>query len=142
MVLGPVRKDRIETASIREIQMMQRRAVLAALGSAVAASFAPVGVLASTRRSECQLYSNVVGSLFQLMDSSGDVTTARLVAVDDGPTCPGLEQFSIALEGEHLTEGLFDIDHPVIGRSKIALFRCGPPRSDRNRYRAYFSRFT
>jgi hypothetical protein len=122
--------------------MMQRRAVIAAFGSAIATSFVPVSLLASTKRSQRELYSNVLGNQLKLKNPSGEVTTARLVSVDEGPTCPGLEQFSIAFEGEHLTEGLFDVGHPDLVRSQIALFRCGPPDSGRNRYRAYISTFT
>jgi hypothetical protein len=139
--LSTVQLNRIETGSLRENQMMQRRAVLAALGSAMAVSVVPVQALAGTKLSERELYSDNLGGRFKFKGSGGEVTTARLVAVDDGPRCRGLEQFSVAFEGEGVTEGLFEMDHPELGRSQIALFRCGPPGAGRNRCRAYFSKF-
>jgi hypothetical protein len=121
--------------------MLKRRAVLGALGSVMAASFMPVNVLAGTRLSQRNQYSRLIGSRIRFRDAEGSVTTARLVALDDGPQCPGLEQFSVVFEGEHLGEGVYEIFHPDMGNSRLAFTASGRPGPERNLFRAYFSNF-
>ena len=121
--------------------MLKRRAVLGALGSVMAASFMPVNVLAGTKLSQRDQYLRLIGSRVRFRDAEGSVTMARLVALNDGPRCPGLEQFSVVFEGEHLGEGVYETFHPEMGNSRLAFTASGRPGPGRNRFRAYFSNF-
>ena len=58
--------------------MLQRRAVLAAFGSAMAAAIVPVNVLASTSVSCREQLSELLGRSFRLKSPAGDIVTARL----------------------------------------------------------------
>jgi hypothetical protein len=121
--------------------MLQRRAVLAAFGSAMAAAMAPFGVLAGTNLSRRNQLSELMGCSFHIADPSGEKTTARLVALDDGPRCPGLEQFSVVFEGADLCEGLHEVYHHDTGRFLISLMPSGESGSRQIRKRAFFSTF-
>ena len=61
--------------------------------------------------------------------------------MDDGPQCPGLEQFSIVFEGNDLTEGLYRVYHRQTGSLLISLMPSGEPGSRKNRKRVFFSTF-
>jgi len=121
--------------------MLHRRAVLAALSSALAAAMAPASVFAGTNVTRREQFSALLGHSFRFATSAGDTVVAKLVSVDEGPQCSGLEQFSIAFEGESITEDRYEARHPDFGKLKITLIRSGPPGSKRNRHRAYFSNF-
>ena len=121
--------------------MLQRRAVLAALSSAMAAAIVPVNVLASTSVSCREQLSPLLGHSFRLRNPAGDIVTARLVAVDDGPDCPGLEQFSIVFDGDDLDDGLYDTYHPEMDGMTISLMPSEVPGSNQTRKRAHFSVF-
>lgn len=121
--------------------MLQRREILAALSSATMATFVPGSVLAGTGLTIREKFFDLQGRCFRLTDSTGDVTTARLVTVDDGPSCPGLEQFSVVFECGDVTEGLYEVYHRETGRLLINLQRSGAPGSGTNRQRASFSNF-
>jgi hypothetical protein len=102
---------------------------------------APASVFAGTNVTRREQFSELLGHNFRFATSVGDTVVAKLVSIDEGPQCPGLEQFSIAFEGESITEDLYEVRHPVIGKLNITLIRSGPPGSKRNRHRAYFSNF-
>ena len=121
--------------------MVQRREILAALTSATAATFVPGSVLFGTELTLREQFSDLQNRCFRLMDSTGDVTTARLVALDDGPRCPGLEQFSVVFECDDITQGLYEIYHRNAGRLLINLQRSGAPGTGKNRQRACFANF-
>ncbi len=121
--------------------MLERRAFLAALGSAVVASAVPVNVLASTNLSCREQLSQMLGRNFRLKSPAGDIVTARLIAVDEGLDCRGLEQFSIVFEGDNLDDGLYDTYHPDMDGLAITLMPSEAPGSGRIRKRAYFSVF-
>lgn len=121
--------------------MLERRAFLAALGSAVVVSAVPISVLASTNLSCREQLSQMLGRNFRLKSPAGDIVTAQLVEVDDGPDCPGLEQFSIVFEGDDLDDSLYDTYHPEMDGLAISLMPSEVPGSGRIRKRAYFSVF-
>ena len=122
--------------------MLQRRAVLAALGSAMAVSFAPIKVLAGTKVTRRNQFAELIGARLQLEDSEGNATVARLVTLDDGPRCPGLEQFSIVIEGDGLVDGIHEVHHRDIGRLHISLMDSETIAMGRTRKRAFFCMFT
>jgi hypothetical protein len=121
--------------------MLQRRAVLAALGSAMATAIAPVSVLANPKQTRRDQFSELLGHSFRVADPAGEVMTARLVALDDGPRCRGLEQFSIVLEGDALTDGIYEVYHRDTGKLLVSLMPSGELGSTRRWKRAYFSYF-
>ena len=122
--------------------MLQRRAVLAALGSAMAASFAPINLLAGTKVTRRNQFAALIGDRLQLKDPDGSVTVARLATLDDGPRCPGLEQFSIVIEGDGLVDGIHEVHHRDIGRLRISLMQSEAIAMGRTRMRAFFCTFT
>lgn len=122
--------------------MLQRRAVLAALGSAMAVSFAPIKVLAGTKVTRRNQFAELIGDRLQLKDSEGNVTVARIATLDDGPHCPGLEQFSIVIEGDGLVDGIYEMHHRDIGRLRISLMHSEAIAMGRTRKRAVFCTFT
>ena len=122
--------------------MLQRRAVLAALGSAMAASFAPIKVLAGTKVTRRNQFAELIGDRLQLKDPEGNVTVARLATLDDGPQCRGLEQFSIVIEGDGLIDGIHKVHHRDIGRLRISLLHSETIAMGRTRKRAFFCTFT
>jgi hypothetical protein len=122
--------------------MLQRRAVLAALGGAMATAIVPANVLASAAATQREQLSGLLGSDFRIIDSSGVVRTARLIAVDNGPRCRGLEQFSIVLEGDALTDGLYEVYHHDTGSLPVTLMASGEPGSGQTLKRAYFCAFS
>lgn len=102
----------------------------------------PAGVItAAGLMSLRDKFAELVDSNMHLMDSVGTVTRARLVELDEGPKDPDLEQFSIVLEGDGLTEGLYKVYHPNTGTLRIGLLASGEPGSGAVRQRAYFSKF-
>jgi hypothetical protein len=133
-----------------DFKMLERRQVLKIIIAGTTTSLVPAGILAATLREtessgtgsslRGQL-ETLVGSRFRLTGSDGVVRTARLIAVDDGPVCPGLEQFSILFEGTDLAEGLHEVYHWQTGSELISLVPSGEPGSGMTRQRAHFSRF-
>jgi hypothetical protein len=121
--------------------MLGRRAFLAALGSSVVVSAVPVNVLASTNLSCREQLSQMLGRNFRLKSPAGDIVTAQLIEVDDGPDCPGLEQFSIVFDGDDLDDGLYNTYHPEMDGMTISLMPSEVPGSGHIRKRAYFSVF-
>lgn len=129
--------------------MLERRQVLKIFVAGATTSLVPAGIFAATlEATESSGTSNslreqlevLVGSRFRLTGSDGVVRIARLVAVDDGPDCPGLEQFSILFEGADLVEGLHEVYHWQTGRELISLVPSGKPGAGITRQRAHFSR--
>ena len=119
--------------------MLQRRAVLAALGSAMAVSFAPIKVLAGTKVTRRNQFAELIGARLQLEDSEGNATVARLATLDDGPHCPGLEQFSIVIEGDGLVDGIHEVHNRDLGNMPISLLSSECDNASRTRKRAHFS---
>jgi hypothetical protein len=110
----------------------------------------PAGILAATtKRIDNSFTGNslrdqiapLIGSDFRLTDSNGIARKARLIAVEDGPCCAGLEQFSIVFEGADLTEGLHEVYHCQTGSSLISLMPSGEPGAGAIRQRAHFANF-
>jgi hypothetical protein len=130
--------------------MIARRRLLKTLALGGAAAVVPGGAIASVLHSmspgnpqgfRFQNLQSLLGAEFTIADTDGIARTARLVEVDPGPDSPGLEQFSIVLEGSKLPEGIFDIYHPGAGHAPIALMYSETPGAGLARRRAYFSRF-
>jgi hypothetical protein len=127
--------------------MLERRKFLTALSATMLTAAIPSGTLAATisqTRQCCSLrkqFAQLVGSDFRLLNSAGVAQKARLVAVENGPDCPGLEQFSIVFEGSGLTDGLYKVYHPGTGTLQIGLMSSGEPGSEVDRQRAHFSNF-
>ena len=121
--------------------MLKRRLFLSALAAGATSSILPTTAFSAALadgRSMAEKFSDLVGSEFRFRNSAGDRSRARLVAFDEGPDSPGLEQFSVVFEGEGLTEGLHDIHH--LGTGKLNVF-CMPSAGG-TRQRAYFSYFS
>ena len=121
--------------------MLQRRAVLAALGGAIAATIVPFKSHAGTNLSARQRYAELLGARFRFTDGHGNRCSARLVAVDSGPNHSGLEQFSMVFEGDDLTDGLYELRRPEAGRVLVALMPSGTAGSGPIRKRVYISNF-
>ncbi len=127
--------------------MLERRKFLTALSASILSAAIPGGALAATLRrsgkggSLHKQFAQLVGNDFRLLNSAGVAQKARLVAIDEGPVCRGLEQFSIVFEGSDLAEGLYQIRSWRTGRILISLQASGEPGTATNRQRAYFSRF-
>ena len=119
--------------------MLERRAFLAALGSAVVASAVPVNVLASANLSCREQLSQMLGCNFRLKSPAGNIVTAQLVEVDDGPDCPGLEQFSIVFESDNLADGIYETYHGEMHGLTMGLMPSHAHASGRIRKRAIFS---
>ena len=122
--------------------MLKRRAVLAAITSAMAAAIAPVSALANTKQTRRDQLSELLGHDFRVANPTGEVTSARLKSLDDGPLCPGLEQFSIVFEGDALTDGTYEVYHHDTGRLQISLMASGEPGAAQTLKRAYFCKFS
>lgn len=130
--------------------MLERRQVLKIFVAGATTSLIPAGIFAATPEETGSSGTSIslreqlealVGGSFRLTGSDGVVRTARLIAVDDGPDCPGLEQFSILFEGTDLAEGLHEIYHWQTGRELISLVPSGESGPGMTRQRAHFSRF-
>ena len=121
--------------------MLQRRAVLAALGGAMAAGLVPLGAQAGPKLTTCQRYAEFLGARFRFTDADGSSCSARLVAVDNGPRCSGLEQFSMVFEGNDLADGLYEVRGLEAGRILVTLMPSGVPGSGPVRKRVYISNF-
>jgi hypothetical protein len=121
--------------------MLQRRAVLAALGGAMASSLVPFGAHAGPKLTTCQQYAELISSRFRLTDEDGNRCSARLVAVDNGPSYPGLEQFSMVFEGDDLTDGLHKIWSLDTGELLVTTMPSGAPGSGPVRKRVFISKF-
>lgn len=122
--------------------MLGRRKFLGTLTAGMATTLVPVGVLSAAGLASLRDQFAALGdNNFQLMDSAGVVRNARLVAMDDGPYCPELEQFSIVFEGSGLTDGLYKAYHPSTGTLHIALMSSGDAGATLGRQRAHFSSF-
>lgn len=130
--------------------MLERRNFLTALTATMATAMLPAGIMAATpgqpgnngiNNSLRGQLAQLVGSNLRLVDAAGIAQSARLVAVDDGPDHPGLEQFSIVFEGSGLTDGLYKVYHPSTGTLRIGLMSSGEAGSTPGRQRAHFSNF-
>jgi hypothetical protein len=131
--------------------MLQRRAILAALTTSMAAALVPGSAIAAglsagnrmaTPTSLREQLQALQGQDFHFEDETGETSQARLIAVEDGPRCPGLEQFSVVFEGERLSEGMNDLSHPEIGNMPIGLTSSECTHASRTRKRAHFSLIT
>lgn len=130
--------------------MLERRRILKIIvagattvmvpGSITMAASGPVE-RAGTRGSLRDQLATLVGSNFQLTDADGVTRKAQLISIEDGPACPGLEQFSMLFEGEGLTEGLHEIHHTRTGSALISLVPSDQPETGLVRQRAHFSHF-
>lgn len=108
----------------------------------MATTLVPAGVLSTAGFASLRdQFAALVDDNFHLLDSAGVVRKARLVALDDGPDCPALEQFSIVFEGSGLTDGFYKVYHPSTGTLRIGLMSSGEVESPAGRQRAYFSNF-
>jgi hypothetical protein len=127
--------------------MLKRRNFITTLSATVLAATLPTGATAVIQTHEGKgsslgnRFRGLVDTDFRLFDSAGVARKARLIAVDDGPKCPGLEQFSIVFEGDELGEGLYQIRSWRTGRILINLQTSGEPGTAGNRQRACFSNF-
>ncbi len=130
--------------------MLERRNFLTALSAAMATAMLPAGLIAATTgeagrsgnsNSLREKFAPLVGNKLRLVDADGVARYARLVALDDGYRCPGLEQFSIVFEGSGLTDGLYKVYHPSTGTLRIGLMSSGEAESPVGRQRAHFSNF-
>ena len=125
--------------------MLKRRLFLSALAAGATSSILPTTVFSAVLSSDEPLsekFSALVGSEFHFTSAIGEKSRAQLVAFDNGPDSPGLEQFSVVFEGDGLAEGLHDIHHP--GTGKLAVF-CMPSTGGafgNSRQRVYFSNFS
>jgi len=106
-----------------------------------ASALAALQVRTGKRGSLQKHFAQFVDTDFRLFDADGVGQKARLVAVDDGPQYPGLEQFSVVFEGSDLSEGLYQIRSWRTGRMYVGLQSSGEPGSAINRQRAVFSNF-
>ena len=121
--------------------MLQRRELLAALTGTMAATMVPGTILANTSLTGREQLSESLGRSFRLKSPAGDIVTAQLIAVDDGPDCPGLEQFSVVFDGDDLADGLYETYHPEVDGMTISLMPSEVPGSEQTRKRAHFSVF-
>jgi len=122
--------------------MLGRRQFLGKLSAGMAMTLVPAGVITAAGLASLRdRFAGLVDDNLHLVDSAGVVKKARLVALDDGPACPGIEQFSIVLEGSDITEGLHEVYHPNAGGLQIALMETAEPGSGGARQRAYVSSF-
>jgi len=130
--------------------MLERRNFLTALTAAMATTLVPGGIVAATltQREICamqpstqDLLARLIGNTFHLTDSNGEPTQARLVAVDEGPQCEGLEQFSIVFEGTDLCDGIYKVYHRDTGSVPISLMPSVARTPATVRKRAYFTLF-
>ena len=122
--------------------MLKRRAILAALTTSIAAALVPSSVFAARPGAAASLreqFQALLGRNFDLEDANGITSRARLIALDDGPRCQGLEQFSIVFEGEDLTEGIHDVFHPAMGNMSVNLMSSECSYASSTRTRAHFS---
>ena len=130
--------------------MFERRKVLKVFVAGVTTAMVPAGIMAATlnqtessgtSQSLRDQLTPLIGSRFRLTDSNGIAKRARLVAIDDGPRCAGLEQFSIVFEGADLTDGLHEVYHRQTGSSLIGLMPSDEAGAGMTRQRAHFSNF-
>jgi len=129
--------------------MLERRKFLATLTAGLATAATPGALFAACHDlvqagpsgPQQDLFRQLLGSNFKLKDAEGSVSSARLVAFDDGPQFAQLEQFSIVFEGSDLAEGLYEVRHQQMGKLLISLMPSGQSGSGMNRQRAYFSSF-
>jgi hypothetical protein len=125
--------------------MLKRRLFLSALAAGATSSILPTTAFSAVLADNgllAEKFSTLVGSEFHFRNTVGDKSCARLVAFDNGPDSPGLEQFSVVFEGDGLAEGLHDIHH--LGTGKLTVF-CMPSTSaalGNSRQRVYFSNFS
>jgi len=127
---------------------LQRRAILAVLTTSLAAALAPGSVIASALSAGNRTSSSMslreqlqalLGQNFNFEDETGVTSDGRLVFVEDGPRCRGLEQFSVVFEGKRLSEGINDVFHPDLGSMSISLISSECSHAGRTRKRAHFS---
>ncbi len=123
--------------------MLKRRLFLSALAAGATSSMIPTTVFSAVDDGPLsEKFSDLVGSEFHFRNAVGDKSRAKLVAFDQGPDSPGLEQFSVVFEGDGLAEGLHDIHH--LGTGKLTVF-CMPSTGGALgscRQRVYFSNFS
>ena len=130
--------------------MLERRKFLVAVGAGMATVAMPTGIVAATLKNSGRSCSSaslqqrlvpLIGSTFYLADSAGQLTKARLVALDEGPQCEGLEQFSVVFEGTDLSDGIYKVSHNESGSFDISLMPSDATAAAKIRKRAYFSLF-
>jgi hypothetical protein len=89
-------------------------------------------------------FVSCVGSRFHVAPTNGGPIAMRLARVDDGPTSPATQQFSVVLEGPRragLQDGLYLVSHPELG--DVALYlEPGPASAGISRLRGHFSLLT
>ena len=138
------------SVSTGEIEMLERRKFLTALTVGMAATVMPAGIIAATLKQAGQSCTSAslqrrfaphIGSAFRLADTTGHVTKAQLVSVDEGPHCRGLEQFSIVFEGTELCDGIYEVYHRDTGSLRISLMPSAGTTPTTVRKRAYLSLF-
>ena len=129
--------------------MLERRTFLTVLTAGLATAATPGTLLAACheflasgpsvpRRDD---FKRLVGRRFQLIDSEGLTSDATLLAFEDGPRCPRLEQFSFVLDTEGLEEGIYEIRHPEMGAISVNLMTSAHPSNAGQCHRVYVSRF-
>lgn len=88
-------------------------------------------------------FSQLTNESFRIFDGSERVVYANLVTVGDGPTVPGLDQFSLEFEGDFadwLEPGLYELYHTRMGSFQAFLdsrAEAGGPV-----YESFFNKFT
>jgi hypothetical protein len=134
---------------------MQRRQLLVGFATGAAAAAMPTGVFAATLKGllntgtrtsinnspDRASLTTLVGSWFRITDTNGQYSAARLIALDDGPTFRGLEQFSLVFQGKQLTDGLFQVFHPQAGEIQLHFMPSGETADVNDRRRAHISVF-
>jgi hypothetical protein len=127
--------------------MLERRNFLTALSATMLAAAMPASAMAAVSGQKGKSgslrkqFAQLVGSNVRLLNSAGVTQKARLIAIDDGPACPGLEQFSIVFEGSDLGEGTYQIRNWRFGRMLVSMQNSGKPGAANTLQRAYFSNF-
>ena len=125
---------------------MERRQFLAGVSTVVAGttqlpsilSFESMAATTSTRRAD---FEQQLGREFRVYDNAGRFADkVRLEAIEDGPCCAGLEQFSVVFAGTRgpaLSEGIWRLTNGTNAPIDLALTSAGA--SSQPRYRAMFN---
>ena len=126
---------------------MERRKFLAGVSAAVAGTTQLPSILSfesveatvhPTRRAE---FERQLGTEFRVYDNDGRFADkVRLVAIEGGPCCSGLEQFSLVFagtQGPALSEGIWRLTNGTDQAKDLAL--TSARASSQPRYRAMFN---
>jgi hypothetical protein len=128
---------------------MERREFIAGCSATLmVAGVNPSQLLASARGSQISAtpvprarFDALMGTEFRVYREDGRfLDKVRLAAIEDGPCCPGLEQFSVLWEGAYadvLPEGVYTLTAPQEPGLSLAMTPISEGRHPR--YRAVFN---